>query len=842
MDYEKLKEVIAKVIKENGQGEITGPALQMVLMTMVDSLGEVYPQTYTSKQKAQARANIDALANYDGEITKEKLAQSIQDTLNKVRMNVKALPDGTDLLSEDLEEGIYVVDNITMMMDNVPKDLSLNCLALLIVTTGGERTIFGLDTNQYPFVSYKNSDGEWAYVKLGTVGTKNIADGAVTEDKLASQSVSSKKIKDQTIGASKLGAKSVTEPKLDDVLTAKVNNNVKTVEQTLTYDEVRIASKNLKFRDGNGNFFADKTSYDDVGGKPYTTIRNSIFGNNCVSNSFNGDCLYNILGNNCRSNTLGNDCRYNTLGNNCNYNILGNSCWSNTLGNGCWANSLGTFLNFSKLDNGVSYIELKSNANSINRLSHIHILSGVSGKSQSEKLVINIPDEYLNSPRELIITTKRTDNGPSTPEDIVMYYADEVVDKQNKQDNTLETTSKEVVGAINELFNGDVKNNSITTEKLKDQAVEYAKLSASIRSTLDMVGTNVKILPKGTDLLSDDIEEGIYTLFSGSGNYDNYPYSKGLNPGRAAILAKVGDDYFIIGADGGSSDEFPILLMRRRGGTYWYGNSIAQKFFNKLDTYAGAVKTNNLADGAVTAQKIAKDAVLSVNIADMAVKEAKLGLELADKINGAAQKAVVSKALEVIELTDNNTQNKVAIDARIAKLTELGVNLTNGYAIPISYISGNKEYHGMVTAGKNSLLNGIVSDAQGQSYFAISVGATDGIVTFDENDPLVFKNEMQSSIDTLVTCVEFTKTTLSNKAHLDAYLAKLPNAKVMCCTYNGTYAGTLHKIGEDWFGLLVKNTNNYEDALQVKLQADGTLIEGTTSLAQVNAKLDTIIG
>lgn len=210
-----------------------------------------------------------------------------------------------------------------------------------------------------------------------------------------------------------------------------------------------------------------------------------------------------------------------------------------------------------------------------------------------------------------------------------------------------------------------------------------------------------------------------------------------------------------------------------------------------------------------------------------ALQDTKLGLEFVDKINGAAQKTAVSKALEVIELTDNNTQNKAAIDARIAKLTELGVDLTNGYAIPISYISGNKEYHGMVTAGKNSLLNGIVSDAQGQSYFGISVGATDGIVTFEEGDPLVFKSEMSSAIDTLVECVEFTKTTLSNKVQLDAYLAKLPNAKVMCCTYNGGYAGTLHKINGSWYGVLVSESNTLAGQLSIKLQADGTIVEGT---------------
>lgn len=94
MDYEKLKEVIAKKIKENGRGEITGPVLQAVLMAMVDSLGEVYPQTYTDEQKAQARANIDALANYDGEITKEKLSAEVQAILADVP-NKQNITDAT---------------------------------------------------------------------------------------------------------------------------------------------------------------------------------------------------------------------------------------------------------------------------------------------------------------------------------------------------------------------------------------------------------------------------------------------------------------------------------------------------------------------------------------------------------------------------------------------------------------------------------------------------------------------------------------------------------------------------------------------------------------------------
>lgn len=234
----------------------------------------------------------------------------------------------------------------------------------------------------------------------------------------------------------------ITEPKLDTALTAKVNNNVKTVAQTLTGSEVYIASKNLKLKDNYQNFFANRYSYESVT-KLSVKPNYHIFGNSCTDNTFGTNCFYTTLGNNCRSNTFGNDCVHNILGDGCSYNIFGKS------------------LECSKIDSGVTYIELRSNASVGRRVKNIHILSGVRG-TKDARLVINIPDEYLNSSRELIITTKRTDGGPSTPEDIVMYYADEVVDKQNKQDNTLATTSKEIVGAINELFNGAVQKSALS--------------------------------------------------------------------------------------------------------------------------------------------------------------------------------------------------------------------------------------------------------------------------------------------------------------------------------------------------------------------------------------------
>lgn len=376
MDYEKLKKVIAKQIKENGQGEITGPVLQAVLMAMVDSLGEVYPQTYTEEQKAQARANIDALSDHNGEITKEKLSLEVQAILNDVANK----------------------QNIT--------DESLATIAKTIV-------------------------------------------GAINE-------VYKGGLKDASIATSKIEDGAITEPKLDTDLNAKVNNNVKTVEQTLSNDEVDIASKNLKFRDDRGNFFADKTSYDAIAALEHKPS-NSVFGVDCTGNTFNasGNIWFE---NNCKNNTVGSNNRFNAYGSYCNNNVTGMNCSCNKFELGASDNVLGHEVQcciirgsnnkigdfFLKCIFECRYVEIKNSLVLGPRTiyaQHIHILSGVQGKSSTERLVINIPDEYLNSSRELIITTKRTDGGPSTPEDIVMYYADEVVDKL---DNTSSLTDTEI--------------------------------------------------------------------------------------------------------------------------------------------------------------------------------------------------------------------------------------------------------------------------------------------------------------------------------------------------------------------------------------------------------------
>ena len=90
-----------------------------------------------------------------------KFTQAVQDTLGKVGMNVEVLPDGTDLLSEDLEEGIYIVD--CSKMTNVPSSITKSdydyALSLLIVDREHKRVmLLGPDTNstKYPTCAYRH--------------------------------------------------------------------------------------------------------------------------------------------------------------------------------------------------------------------------------------------------------------------------------------------------------------------------------------------------------------------------------------------------------------------------------------------------------------------------------------------------------------------------------------------------------------------------------------------------------------------------------------------------------------------------------------------------------------
>lgn len=203
-----------------------------------------------------------------------------------------------------------------------------------------------------------------------------------------------------------------------------------------------------------------------------------------------------------------------------------------------------------------------------------------------------------------------------------------------------------------------------------------------------------------------------------------------------------------------------------------------------------------------------------------------------NEINALAQGV---KAFGAIELkASDNDSNKAAITAYLKILTDAGVSTTNGYSVPVRITGNSQEYHGMLNIGTGVLLSGVVTDVNENHHYPFNVSTTDGVITFDEGNYFLEKasNEVTEMLDAIkysYTSVPFTDTTLSNKAQLEVFLSKVPAATVLHCTYNEIWAGTLHKINGDWYGLLVKNTNSPADNINVKLSADGTIIKSNSA-------------
>ena len=161
---ELISEIKSK-INDNHKQAVTGGILQGVLVDMVKSLCEVYPQTYTDEEKAQARANIDALSNHNGEITKEKLSLEVQAILNDVA-NKQNISDAT-----------------------------LATIAKTIVGAINEVYKGGLED--------------------ASIATSKIKDGAITDAKIANGAVTTPKIANDAVTTEKVYDGAITEPKLD---------------------------------------------------------------------------------------------------------------------------------------------------------------------------------------------------------------------------------------------------------------------------------------------------------------------------------------------------------------------------------------------------------------------------------------------------------------------------------------------------------------------------------------------------------------------------------------------------------------------------------------------------
>lgn len=129
-------------------------------------------------------------------------------------------------------------------------------------------------------------------------------------------------------------------------------------------------------------------------------------------------------------------------------------------------------------------------------------------------------------------------NGSITKE---MIDASVLDAKQNITDGSLATTSKEVVGAINELFNGGVKDKSIEigklTQAVQDTLETVVTNQNDIAELQDLINTKLKIIKWDTDL-NTIIEEGMYILTTGH-TYNNFPVSDGISEAYSTMFLNV---------------------------------------------------------------------------------------------------------------------------------------------------------------------------------------------------------------------------------------------------------------------------------------------------------------
>lgn len=224
--------------------------------------------------------------------------------------------------------------------------------------------------------------------------------------------------------------------------------------------------------------------------------------------------------------------------------------------------------------------------------------------------------------------------------------------------------------------------------------------------------------------------------------------------------------------------------------------------------------------------------------------------------NGFVISTSLFSHLEAITIRTGNTPgdkaaNVAAIKAYVDNLKDLGVDVTKGYMIPICFsdtelgyvmyhpFSTGSEYTGIVT-GPGGASSNIAIEKNGYAYVTTHIQPVESsslTTTAKSIVPAINEvNALAKGYSTIFTPIELTTETAQNKTAIDARVAAFTAQGISptngCCipvTYKGVYAGNISLINGDWYGLLVKNTNNPADNINIKLSADGTITEGNSA-------------
>lgn len=191
MNYDELKRNIADVVKPNGNQEITGQIMQDALFALIENLGEGWQFGGAVRPSDVPALGADVRAFY---LAVEKGVYADFGGFEVTELSAIVYGDGWGVLPLGVAFGVDTGAEIGALSERV-KALEAD----------------------------------------GSVTTSRIADGAVTTPKIADAAVTSDKI----------GAGAVSADKLNTDLQAKVNDNVKTVEQNLTAEKKAQARKNI---------------------------------------------------------------------------------------------------------------------------------------------------------------------------------------------------------------------------------------------------------------------------------------------------------------------------------------------------------------------------------------------------------------------------------------------------------------------------------------------------------------------------------------------------------------------------------------------------------------------
>lgn len=191
MNYDELKRNIADVVKPNGNQEITGQIMQDALFALIENLGEGWQFGGAVRPSDAPALGADVRAFY---LAVEKGVYADFGGVEVSELSAIVYGDGWGVLSLGVAFGVDTEAEIGALSERVR-----------------------------------------ALEADGSVTTSRIADGAVTTPKIASGAITNDKIR----------AGAVSADKLNTDLQAKVNDNVKTVEQTLTAEQKAQARKNI---------------------------------------------------------------------------------------------------------------------------------------------------------------------------------------------------------------------------------------------------------------------------------------------------------------------------------------------------------------------------------------------------------------------------------------------------------------------------------------------------------------------------------------------------------------------------------------------------------------------